>query len=209
MPHCERPDGRDPGAPDDPTPATLGESLERFRPRLERMVAVRLDPRLRRRIDVADVLQEAFYEVSRRLGEYLEKRPMPFFLWVRLLTGQKLSDLHDHHLGARRRDAAQEVTRAGVPAATSVSLAGAFVDPRSDPLRATIRREALETVQAALERLDEVEREILALRYFERLSNEETAAVLGMTPSGAKKRHARALVSLRSELPHMEDLPTP
>jgi RNA polymerase sigma-70 factor (ECF subfamily) len=173
------------------------------------MVAVRLDPRVRRRIDVADVLQEAFLEVSRRLPEYLEKRPMPFFLWVRLLTGQKLSDLHDHHLGTRRRDAAQEVPRGGVPAATSVSLAGAFVDPGSGPVRASMRKEALEKVQAALEKLDEVDREILALRYFERLSNDETAAVLGMTPSGAKKRHARALVRLRGELPHMEDLPTP
>ena len=45
----------------------------RHRDRLERVVSLRLDPRLRGRIDPADVLQETYLEVSRRIGEYTRR----------------------------------------------------------------------------------------------------------------------------------------
>lgn len=201
-----QPESAGDSAPDAQSVAAL---LEQFRPRLERFVAVRLDPRLRRRIDVDDVLQEAFHAVVRRLHEYPSTGLRSFYLWVRLITGQKLADLHRQHLGAGRRDVGREVAAGEIPPASSITLASAFADPHPSPSKAGALQEALETVQAALERLDELDREVLALRYFERLSNDETAAVLGLTPSGAKKRHAGALARLRRELPRGEDMPTP
>jgi RNA polymerase sigma-70 factor (ECF subfamily) len=83
----------------------LGALLERHRKRLRSMVALRLDQRLQGRIDASDVLQEAFLEVAARLPDYLRQPPMPFFLWLRFLTGQKLLELHRHHFGAQMRDA--------------------------------------------------------------------------------------------------------
>ena len=53
------------------------------------------------------------------------------------------------------------------------------------------------------------DREVLALRYFEQLSIEETALLLNLTPSGVSKRQLRALGRLRRELPSVEDVPTP
>jgi RNA polymerase sigma-70 factor (ECF subfamily) len=173
------------------------------------MLTLRLDPRLRRRVDPADVLQDAFAEVVARLDEYLAARPMPFFLWVRFLTVQKVAQLHQHHLGVARRDAGREVTPGTLPAASSISLARVFTQAGPSPSEAVARNEILARVRAALERLDGVDREVLALRYFERLSVEETALVTGLTPSGVAKRQLRALGHLRRELPRVEDVPTP
>lgn len=195
--------------PGEPSPTNLGELFERMRPRLERMIAVRIDPRVRRRIDPADVIQEAYLEAARTLSRYLERRPLPFFLWVRQITGQKLAEFHRRHLGAAQRDAAREVTPGGVPSASTVSLAGYFVDPGRSPLQTAARNEILGKVEQALAEMDELDREVLALRYFEELSNEETATVLGLTPSGAKKRHVRALQRLRAALPEPGSAPTP
>jgi RNA polymerase sigma-70 factor (ECF subfamily) len=198
----------EPRSPSDPTRENLGELLTRFRPRLERMLAVRLDPRVRRRIDPDDVLQEAFLEISRRLDDYLARRPMPFFLWVRLQTGQKLAEFRRRHLEAAQRDAAREVTPGSIPAASSASLANRFADPGPSPSQEAAREEALARVQAKLEGMEEVDREILALRYFEGLSSEEAATVLGISLAGAKKRLVMALRRLRSALP-AGDVPTP
>lgn len=193
----------------EPTAANLAELFDRVKPRLERMIVVRLDPRVRRRVDASDVLQETFLEASRRLHEYRTEGPLSFYLWVRQHAAQKLAEFHRRHLGASRRDAGREVTPGSVPAASSASLAGCFVDPGRSPSQAAAQAEVLERVQRALEGMEALDREVLALRYFEELSNEDTAAVLGISPSGAKKRHLRALQRLRAELPESSDAPTP
>src|SRR5687767_187110 len=90
--------------------ASLGLLLNRDRDRLRRMVALRLDWRVQGRVDPSDVIQEAQLEAARRLDEYLDNPTMPFFLWLRLITGQKLAQLHRHHLGAKMRDAGREVS---------------------------------------------------------------------------------------------------
>lgn len=193
----------------DPTPATLGELFDRARPRLERTIAVRLGPRVRRRIDPADVLQEAYLEAARHLSEYLERRPLPFFLWLRQLTGRKLAEFHRRHLDAAQRDAGREVTPGAFPAASSAALARTLVDPAPSPSQQAARAEVQDRLEQALAGLEELDREVLALRHFEELSNEEAATVLGLTPSGVKKRHVRALRRLRAFLPQGRDVPTP
>lgn len=164
-----------------------------------------MDPSLRRRVEVSDVLQEAFVEVMRRLDEYRSSGSLPFFLWVRFLAGQKLHDVHRRHLGAERRDRHKEISTP-FPAASSLSLAEALLDPASSPSEIAARAEEQQRLQEALEKLDETDREILVLRYFELLSNDETAQVLGLSPSGAKKRHLRALSHLKAALGPLEGL---
>src|SRR5947199_435190 len=74
--------------------AAWGRLLARHRDRLRRMVALRLDRRLQGRVDPSDVIQEASLDAARRLDEYREGPAMPFFLWLRLLTGQRLLEAH-------------------------------------------------------------------------------------------------------------------
>src|SRR6516165_6085820 len=102
-------------------PHALAELFARYRDRLRRMVRLRLDRRLQGRVDPSDVLQEAQVEILRRAAEYATDSRLPPFLWIRLITGQRLTALHRRHLGARMRNAGQEVAlhRGPMPQATS------------------------------------------------------------------------------------------
>jgi RNA polymerase sigma-70 factor (ECF subfamily) len=176
----------------------LGRLLESHRKRLRRMVRLRLDPRLQGRIDPSDVLQEAFLEAAGRLAEYVRDPKMPFFLWLRFLTGQKLLALRRRHLGTQARDAARELSiyQGAMPEASSACLAAQLLGKRTAPVEAAIRAEMKLRLQEALNGMDPMDREVLALRHFEQLSNAETAQLLGLTESGASSRYLRALKRL-------------
>jgi RNA polymerase sigma-70 factor (ECF subfamily) len=180
----------------------LSELFARHRERLRRMVRLRLDRRLQGRLDASDVLQEAHLEVLRRAGEYIERPTMPPFLWLRFLTGQALLGLHRHHLGARMRDAAMEVSlpHGGPPQATSVSLAEMLLGRLTSPTLAARRAELQSQLQDVLNAMDPLDREVLTLRHFEELSNGEVAQVLGLTKTAASNRYIRALQRLREAL---------
>lgn len=184
----------------------FGALLEQYRPRLRRMVALRLDPRLHGRIDPSDVIQETYLEAAARLAEYVQKPTMPFFLWLRFLAGQKLVTLHRHHLGRQMRDVRREVSlyRGQLPETTSAALAAQLLGHEARPSEAAIRAELKIRLQEALNSMDPLDREILALRHFEQLSLAETAQVLNLTESGACRRHLRApkrLKEILSSLP--------
>jgi RNA polymerase sigma-70 factor (ECF subfamily) len=180
----------------------LESLLARHRDRLHRMVSLRLDRRLRKRIDASDVIQEAYLEASARLPRYLRAPSMPFFLWLRFLAGQKLVTLHRHHLGVQMRDAGQEValSHGKFPGASSEALAAHLVEEDTRASEAAIRAERKECVQNALERLSPLDREVLALRHFEQLSRLEIATVLGISEAAAGKRYIRALEKLKQIL---------
>ena len=181
---------------------SLGLLLQRDRERLKRMVSLRLDQRLQGRIDPSDVIQEAQLEAARRLQEYADNPSMPFFLWLRLITGQKLIQLHRHHLGVKMRTAGREVSlyRRSLPEATSAALAEKLLGRESEPDAAAIRAEQAIRLQEALNGMDATDREVLVLRHFEQLSTSETATELEITTEAAKKRHIRALVRLKEIL---------
>lgn len=182
--------------------AAWGELFARHRGRLRLMVALRLDRRVRGRLDASDVLQESYLEASRRLPEYARAPDMPFFLWLRFIVGQKLLEEHRRHLGTRARDVGREIAlyQGALPEATSAALAAQLLGRLSSPSHAAERAERKLLLQEALNRLDPLDREVLALRHFEQLSNGEAAAVLGLDKSAASKRYARALVRLKDVL---------
>jgi RNA polymerase sigma-70 factor (ECF subfamily) len=179
----------------------LAELFTRSRHRLRSLVRLRLDSRLQGRVDASDVLQEAFIDASRRLGEYTADPAMPPYLWLRFLTVQRLMALHRRHLGAQR-DVGREVSlvRGALPAANSWSLASQLLGRMTTPSRASVRAEVQVKLQDALNAMDPIDREVLALRHFEELSNNETAAVLGLQKAAASNRYVRALQRLRKAL---------
>jgi RNA polymerase sigma-70 factor (ECF subfamily) len=183
-------------------PQALALLLARYRDRLCRMVKLRLDRRLQGRIDASDVLQEAYLDAASRAGEYAANPTMPFFLWLRILTGQRLLMIHRQHLGAKMRDAGQEVSlyRGALPQASSVSLAAQLLGRITSPSLAAVRAEMQLKLQDALNGMDPTDREVLTLRHFEELSNGETAAVLGIQKAAASNRYVRALKRLKEVL---------
>lgn len=176
--------------------------FERFRRRLKKMVRLRLNRRLQGRIDDSDIVQDALLAASRRLPQYLENPQAPFFLWLRRITGDKLLETHRTHLGTQARDAEREVSlhRGALPPATSVSLAAQLVGRLTSPSQAAVKAEMRIQLQEALNSLDPLDREILALRHFEQLTNAEAAQELDLEPSAASKRYIRALARLQKVL---------
>ena len=180
----------------------LAELFERHRDRLKRMVGIRMDPRLRARVDRSDVLQEAFLDVARDLPSYLADAKLSPLLWLRLHVGRRLTMLHRQHLGAHVRDAGREVSlyRDALPEASSAALASMLLGRHTSPTQAAQRAERLLRVQEALNSLEPIDREVLALKHFEQLSRSETAEVLGISQEAAAKRYFRALTRLKQVL---------
>ena len=153
--------------------STPAELIERHRKRLRRMVQVRMDARLQGRLDPSDVLQDVYLEAHRRFPDF-DPELMPPFLWLRMITGQKLIDLHRHHFDVEKWSILRERPKqAAYPAASSKSLAAELIGNLSSVSRALIRAEMKDRIDKTLKKMSETDREVLSLRHFEQLSNAE------------------------------------
>jgi RNA polymerase sigma-70 factor (ECF subfamily) len=175
--------------------------LVRHRDRLRQMVALRMDRRLRARVDPSDVVQEALADAAQELSDYLRQRPLPFYPWLRQLAWDRLIELHRRHVHAQKRSVRREDPEfLALPEESAVQLAQRLLAPGSTPSERLVRDELRGRVQAALAQLSPRNREVLVLRHLEQLSTQDTAAILGITQGPVKTRHLRALERLRSLL---------
>jgi RNA polymerase sigma-70 factor (ECF subfamily) len=176
--------------------------FDHYRPRLSRMVVLRLDMRVAGKVDVEDVLQDAFLEANRRTRDFLDHPSVPFFVWLRQITSQVLIDIHRRYLGAEMRDVKREVSleRWGVGSTSSARLLAQLVDSLTSPSQFAVRNETVMELRDALQRLKETDREVLVLRHLEELSNDEVADVLGIDKCAASKRYVRALERLKDAM---------
>jgi RNA polymerase sigma-70 factor, ECF subfamily len=183
----------------------LADLFQRHSDRLRRMVELRIDARLHGRIDASDVLQDGYLDVAKRVESYLSDPRLPVFLWLRLVVSDRLAMVHRRHLGTRMRDAAQEVSlyRDPMPQASSAALAAMLLGRLTTPSNAAIRAEQILQVQEAVNSLEPLDREVVALRHFVQLSRAETAVVLGITEEAGAKRYIRALKKLKAILAAM------
>ena len=186
-----------------------GTLLARHRGRLQCVVSFRLDPRLRGRVDAADVMQEAFIAATERRAEFFRQSGQPLFLWLRWMVGNTLLELHRHHLGAQMRDARREAPAArhsdgaGDDDSTRAALVEHLTCGVTGPATAAGRAEVKARLDEALGRMDPTDREVVALRHYEQLTSAETAQVLGIQERAAAKRYLRALERLRELLADM------
>jgi RNA polymerase sigma-70 factor (ECF subfamily) len=180
----------------------LADLFARYRERLRRMLRLRLDRRLLGKVDLSEVLHQAFADACQGAAEYLKQPAMPVFLWLRFMTGQRLAALHRQHLGSDFEGAGQEVSlyRGALPAATSSALAAQLLGGLPPSAQPTGRAELQIRLQDALNTINLLDREILVLRHFEELSNNETALVLGIEKSVASNRYLQALKGLKNIL---------
>lgn len=180
----------------------LADLMTRHRPRLRRMVMLRMDGRVRARFDPSDVVQEAFVEIARRIGKGTFDPNIPFFLWMRMVTGDQLARLHRTHLAFEKRNATREVglQAIGLPDQSSVFLATELAGQFTSADRNLRQEEVRDRLHQLLQSMDEKDQEIIAMRFFEELSTEEIAQVLGLTRSGVLKRCTRAIQRLSEDL---------
>jgi RNA polymerase sigma-70 factor (ECF subfamily) len=180
-------------------PGAEDQLLARHRDALRRMIAMRLDPALAGRLDASDVVQEVMVEAHRRLKDYLENPAMPFHLWLRHIAHDHMIDAHRRHRQAQRRslDREQPLNVALPHDRSSVELMVQLLDRERTPASAALQHELEQKLQVALARLEEDQREILLMRHFEQLSNQEVATALGLSEPAASMRYLRALRRLR------------
>lgn len=182
--------------------AVLGAAFDRYRPRLLKTVSFRMDPRLLGRVDPDDILQESYLSAAQRCAHFEGQTEQSLFIWLRLIVAQTLIEVYRRHIGAQMRDAGREVgmhRRVGSES-TTLSLAHCLLASVTSPSRALQRAELSERLRGALDRMDPVDREVLALRHFEELANQEVAEVLGIQQKAASIRYFRALRRLKAIL---------
>ena len=182
--------------------AAWRELVQAHHARLLRMVAVRMDPRLRSRLDAEDVLQDVYLDAAKQFPDYVRDPQLPFFLWLRLLTGHWLARAHRHHLGTQLRDAGRDISicQGGIPDASSAALAAHLLGREDRPSEAAQRAERAMRIQVALDAMEPMDREVLSLRHFEYLSRAESARAMGVSEAAAGKRYLRALAKLKHYL---------
>lgn len=180
--------------------------LESHRTALRRMVDLRMDPALAGRLDASDIVQEVMLEASRRLSGYLDKPVMPFHLWLRHLAKDHIIDAHRRHRQAQRRslDREQPIVPAAFADRSSIELAAQFLDREATPATAALRQELARRLAQAVASLEDDDRDIILMRHYEQLSNQEVAAMLGLTEAAASMRYLRAVRKLKGVLGETE-----
>lgn len=180
----------------------LAELFSQHHDRLWRMINFRMDPRLHGRVDADDVLQEAWLSVVQRIDHFLADASRSIFVWFRLIACQTLVDIHRRHLGTQKRNAAAEfsIHSGWASSSTSFSLSHHLLGHLTSPSQAALREELTETLRTALTSMNEIDREVLALRHFEQLTNRETAQIIGISEQASSDRYIRALSRLKTVL---------
>lgn len=178
--------------------------LDRHRRALHRMVQLRLDQKIQRRVDVSDVVQDVLLEASRRLRDYLQSPTMPFHLWLRHIARDRIIDAHRRHRVSAKRSVDHErpMFAPGATDRSTLELAAQFCDPERTPASAVAHKEMARRVETAMAQLDDPDCEIIMMRHYEHLSNQEAAIALGLTEPAASMRYLRAIRRLRGLLTH-------
>ncbi|MEM7560958.1 MAG: sigma-70 family RNA polymerase sigma factor [Planctomycetota bacterium] len=182
--------------------AAVDNLLDRHRDSLRRMIGMRLDQKIKRRVDVSDIVQEVLVEANRRLQDYLQNPVMAFHLWIRQIAKDRIIDAHRRHRVSAKRsiDREQPLVAAGAVDQSTVELAAQLCDPELTPAAAATQRELAQHIQQSISLLPERDREIILMRHYEQLSNQDIAEVLELTEPAASMRYLRALKKLRQIL---------
>lgn len=176
--------------------------LNRHRDALRRMIDLRMDNALQRRVDASDIVQDVMVEANRRLAQYLQDPAMPFHLWLRNMAKDRLIDAHRRHRVAVRRslDREQPLTTAPGADQSTLDLAAQLCDPALTPAAAALRQELALKFHQAIAQLSEPDREVILMRHFEQLTNQEVAETLTLSEAAASMRYLRAIKRLRAVL---------
>ena len=180
----------------------VNDLLQRHRDALRRLIAIRMDQKIQRRVDVSDVLQDVLVEANRRLQDYLSNAAMPFHLWIRQIARDRIIDAHRRHrVSAKRSVDREQVLQLGATDdRSSIMLLNEVCDQELTPAAQATQKEMAEAVERAISQLGDQDAEIVIMRHYEKLSNQEVAEALGLSEPAASMRYLRAVRRLRELL---------
>lgn len=180
----------------------INRLIDRHRESVHRLVQMRLDQKIKQRVDVSDVVQDVMIEASRRLKDYLANPVMTFHLWLRQIARDRMIDAHRRHRGSARRSVDKEQTLA-VPTGwdqSAVDLVMQIKDDQLTPVASALQKEMAMRVEQSIGRLPDQDAEILIMRHYEQLTNQEVAELLNLTEPAASMRYLRAVRKLKEAM---------
>ena len=185
----------------------LGELCSLYRNYLRLVVRTGLGPRLRERVELSDVVQEALVEVVRQFPQFHGQNEAALVGWLRKLVGQKLADLGRYHSRAKRAGNAGAVPLDGPfePGAQADSEGGGrLLDvlalSQTSPSEDASRRELTVLLADAIADLPEAEAEVLWLYHADNMSFEAIGQHLGVSRKVVRGLWARGLKSLKRRI---------
>lgn len=186
--------------------SAINQLMDRHRKSIDRLVRMRLDRKIQNRISASDVVQDVLVEAYRRLPRYLESPAMPFRLWVRQIARDRIIDAHRRHRVSAKRSVDRE-QRMVVPRGydqSSIRLASLLGDSRLTPAEAAIQKEMARKVEAAISLLDEKDSEIIVMRHYEHLTNQDISRLLDLSEPAASMRYLRAIRRLKDMMENLD-----
>ena len=136
-------------------------------------------------------------DASQKIDTYVSDPRVTLFVWLRGLTLDRLMKVQRRHLGTQSRAVMRELR---LPAESSLALGRSLLAGGPTPSGIVERGELRRQVAAALQELNDRDREVLVMRHFEGMSNVQVAEALGIGASAATMRHGRALKRLKDIL---------
>ena len=187
--------------------SAINQLMDRHRNSLRQLIRMRLDHKIQKRVDVSDVVQDVLIEANRRLQRYLADPMMPFHLWLRQIAKDRIIDAHRRHRVSAKRsvDREQQMVAPRGYDQSSIHLASILGDSRLTPAAAALQKEMARTVEGAIARLEEKDCEIIVMRHYEQLTNQEIGQLLGLTEPAASMRYLRAIRRLKLVLKDESD----
>ena len=174
--------------------------FEIYKPRLQNAIGLRLDHRLRGRIDEQDVLQEVYLDLASRLEHFAGQMELSVLVWMRLAVKDRLISLHRMHIQAIKRDARREVSiHQQATDSSSADIAATLAESMTSVGGKVAKTEVVELILKTLESLDDSDRECIIMRNIEGLTNQEVSEELGLSVNGASSRYTRALAKLKNK----------
>jgi len=173
---------------------------EHYRPYLRLLARLRLDPRLRSRVDASDVVQMTLLHAHQARNQFRGRSPDELAAWLRQILARNLAHAaRDHARG--KRDVARERSIEQSLAAASSQLENWLADDASSPSERAARNELTLRLAQALEALPEAQRDVIELYYWRGWTLAQVAAHLGKTDGAVAGLLHRGLAALRGMLP--------
>jgi RNA polymerase sigma-70 factor (subfamily 1) len=184
-------------------PDTANRTLEQYRAYLECLTFIQVDPRLRSKFGMSDVIQNTLLEAYRSLEQIEAMGSEDRQRWLRRMLINNLRDEIDRYLTGGRNVALEQPLRAAAEE-SSVRLNDWLVADDTAPGERLAKQEKALRVLEALAQLDPRQREALILQRWHGWKLAEIAEQMQCTPGVVAGLHARGLAQLRKLLPEME-----
>ena len=178
--------------------------IERFRSYLILLARLKLDRKLRGKLDASDVVQQTLLEAHAAMESFRGDDTAAQAAWLRQILARNLANAVRDLTRAKRDVRKERALQMDLDASAS-QLEGWLAADHSSPSQKLERHERALQLAAALAQLPEAQRDAVVLRHFQGLPLADIADQLDCTTAAVTGLLHRGLKGLRKSLADLED----